>query len=72
MPNRAIINKNMVNMFKNIPESLKGSTDFLYREVNLPHHNSLVYAQYTTSYYEVTSIQSIELTGKSKKCFCYF
>ena len=49
-PNQACINENMANMFKNIPETLLGSTNFLHREVDLPHHDPLVYAQYATSY----------------------
>ena len=32
----------------------------------------LVYAQYATSYYKVSTMQSIELTGESKKHFRYF
>ena len=59
-------------MFNNIPETLLGSTDFLHREVGLPHHDPLVYAQYAMSYYEVATMMSIELTGESKKHFCYF
>jgi hypothetical protein len=31
-----------------------------------------VYAQYATSYYKVATMQSIELTGKSKKRFRFF
>ncbi len=62
----------MANMFANIPEALSSSTDFLHREVDLPHHDPLVYAQYATSYYETLSMQSIELTGESKKRFRYF
>jgi hypothetical protein len=62
----------MANMFANIPKALASSTDFLHREVDLPHHDPLVYAQYDTGYYEVSSLQSIELTGESKKRFCYF
>ena len=69
---RAGINEAMVNMFTNIPETLAQSTDFLHREVDLPHHDPLVYAQYATSYYEVSPMQSIELTGESKKRFRYF
>jgi hypothetical protein len=59
-------------MFANIPKALSSSTDFLHRVVDLPHHDPLVYAQYVTSYYEVSSMQSIELTGKSKKHFHHF
>jgi hypothetical protein len=59
-------------MFANISEVLASSTDFLHHKVNLPPHDPLVYAQYTMSYYEVLSMQSIELTGKSKKCFLLF
>jgi len=62
----------MANMFANIPEALSQSTDFLHREVDLPRHDPLVYAQYATSYYEVSSMQSIELTGESKKRFRFF
>ena len=32
----------------------------------------LVYIQYSTSYYEVTTMMSIDLTGESKKHFHYF
>jgi hypothetical protein len=71
-PDRAGINEAMANMFANIPEALSSSTDFLHREVDLPHHDPLVYAQYATSYYKTSSMQSIELAGKSKKRFCYF
>ena len=71
-PDRAGINEAMANMFANIPEALSQSTDFLHREVDLPRHDPLVYAQYATSYYEVSSMQSIELTGESKKRFRYF
>ena len=71
-PDRAGINEAMANMFANIPEALSSSTDFLHHEVDLPHHDPLVYAQYATSYYETSSMQSIELTGKSKKRFRYF
>jgi hypothetical protein len=71
-PDRASINEAMANMFANIPEALASSTDFLHREVDLPHHDPLVYAQYATSYYETSSMQSIELTGESKKRFRYF
>ena len=71
-PDRAGINEAMANMFANIPEALSSSTDFLHREVDLPHHGPLVYAQYATSYYETSSMQSIELTGESKKRFRYF
>jgi hypothetical protein len=66
------LNEAMANMFANIPEALASSTDFLHREVDLPHHDPLVYAQYATSYYETSSMQSIELTGESKKRFRYF
>jgi hypothetical protein len=62
----------MANMFTNIPEALSSSTDFLHCKVNLPHHDPLIYAQYATSYYEVSSMQSIKLTGESKKRFRYF
>ena len=62
----------MANMFTNIPEALSSSTDFLHREVNLPCHDPLVYAQHATSYYEVSLMQSIELAGESKKCYRYF
>jgi hypothetical protein len=62
----------MVNLFANIPEALAHSTDFLHREVDLPHHDPLVYALYATSHYEVSTMQSIELTGESKKWFRYF
>jgi hypothetical protein len=71
-PDRAGINEVMANMFTNIPEALSYSTDFLHREVNLQHHDPLVYTQYATSYYKVLIMQSIKLTGKSKKCFRYF
>ena len=71
-PDRAGINENMANMFNNIPETLLSSTDFLHREVDLPHHDPLVYAQYATSYYEVATMMSIDLTGESKKRFRYF
>ena len=66
------INKSMENMFANIPKALSSSTDILHCKVNSPHHDPLVYAQYAMSYYKVSSMQSIELTGKSKKCFHYF
>jgi hypothetical protein len=66
------INEAMANMFTNITKALSQSTDFLHCEVDLPHHDPLVYAQYVTSYYKVFSMQSIKLTGESKKCFCYF
>jgi hypothetical protein len=66
------INKAMVSMCTNIPKALSQSAYFLHREVNLPPHDPLVYAQYMTSYYEVASMQSIELTVESKKRFCYF
>ena len=69
---RSTINKAMANMFANIPEAILSSTNFLHREVDLPHHDPLVYAQYATSYYEVSSMQSIDLTGESKKRFRYF
>ena len=59
-------------MFANIPEALAPSTDFLHCEVDLPHHNPLVYALYATSHYEVSTMQSIELIGESKKRFRYF
>ena len=62
----------MANMFANIPEAIAQSTDFLHREVNLPHHDPLVYAQYATSFFETNSMQSIELIRKSKKRFRYF
>ena len=71
-PDRASINENMTNMFNNIPETLLGSTDFLHREVDLPNHDPLVYAQYATSYYEVATMMSINLAGESKKRFRYF
>jgi predicted enzyme involved in methoxymalonyl-ACP biosynthesis len=61
----------MVNMFANIPEAIAHSTN-IHREVNLLHHIPLVYALYATSLYEVSTMQSIELTGESKKRFCYF
>jgi hypothetical protein len=69
---QAGINEAMVNMFANIPKAIPHSTNFLHCEVDLPHHDPLVYTQYTTSYYEVMMMQSIELTGESKKRFCYF
>ena len=69
LPDRATINENMANMFNNIPKSLHDSTDFLNHEVDLPNHDPLVYAQCATSYYKVTSMQSIKLMDKSKKCF---
>ncbi len=62
----------MANMFNNIAETLLGSTNFLHREVDLPHHDPLVYAQYATSYYKVATMMSIKLTGESKKHFRYF
>jgi len=62
----------MANMFANIPEALSSSTDFLHHEVDLPHHDPFVYTQYTTSYYDVLSMQSIKLTSESKKRFRYF
>jgi hypothetical protein len=62
----------MANMFSNIPKAISSSTNVLHCEVDLPHHDPLMYAQYATSYYEVSSMQSIDLTGKSKKCFRYF
>ncbi len=62
----------MANMFTNIPEALSHSTDFLHCKVDLPHHDPHVYAQHATSYYEVSTMQSMELTGKSKKRFRYF
>jgi hypothetical protein len=71
-PDRASINKPMANMFANIPKALTQSTDSLHCEVDLPHHNPLIYALYATSHYEVSMMQSIELTSKSKKCFRYF
>jgi hypothetical protein len=40
--------------------------------VDLPNHDPLVYAQYAISYYEVTMMMSIDLTGESKKQFRYF
>ncbi|KAL3803843.1 hypothetical protein HJC23_004005 [Cyclotella cryptica] len=71
-PDRAGINEAMANMFANIPEAISQSTDFLHREVDLPRHDPLVYAQYASSYYEVSTMQSIELTGESKKRFRFF
>jgi hypothetical protein len=62
----------MANMFTNIPKALSSSTNFLHHEVDLLHHDPLVYTQYATSYYKVLSMQSIKLTGDSKKRFCYF
>ena len=62
----------MVNMFTNIHEALSSSTNFLHGKDDLPHHDPLVYVQYTTSYYKVSMMQSIKLTRKSKKRFCYF
>ena len=59
-------------MFNNIPETLLTSINFIHHEVDLPHHDLLVYTQYLTSYYKVASMMSIKLIGKSKKCFCYF
>ena len=49
------------------PEALAQSTDFLHRKVDLLHHDLLVYAQYVTSYVKTNSMQSIKLTGESKK-----
>jgi hypothetical protein len=49
-PDRASINEAMANMFANIPEALAQSTDFLHHEVDLRHHNPLVYAQNAKSY----------------------
>jgi hypothetical protein len=69
-PDRTSIKTAMANMFANIPDALAKSTDFLHREVDLPYHNPLVYAQYITTYYKVSTMQSIELTGESKKRFC--
>ena len=66
------INEAMANMFVNIPEALSSSTIFLHRKIYLPHHEPLMNAQYTTSYYKVTLMQSINLMGESKKHFCYF
>jgi hypothetical protein len=62
----------MVIMFTNIPETLAHSSNFLHHEINLSHHNPLVYAHYATSYFEVSPMQFIQLTSKSKKCFLYF
>ena len=62
----------MANIFNNISEMLLGSTNFLHHKVDLPNHNPLVYAQYATSYYEVATMMSIDLTGESKKRFRYF
>jgi hypothetical protein len=69
---RAGINESMTYMFANIPKALSSSTDFFHREVNPPHHDPIVYAQYMISYYKVLLMQSLELTGKSKNYFCYF
>jgi hypothetical protein len=44
-PDRAGINEAMANMFANIPEALSQSTDFLRHEMDLPHHDPLVYAE---------------------------
>ena len=71
-PDRASINEAMANMLTNIPEALAQSTDFLHCEVGLTHHYPLVCAQYATSCYESMTIQSIALTGESKKHFPYF
>ena len=54
------------------PRGPAHSTDFLHREVDLPHHDPLVYALYATSQFEVSTMQSIELIGESKKRFRYF
>ena len=62
----------MANVLANIPKAISSSTDLLHREFNLSHHDPLVCMQYATSYYEVSTMQSIKLTGKSKKCFHYF
>jgi hypothetical protein len=70
--NRAGINEAMVNMFANIPVTITHSTKFLHHEVDLPHHDPLLYALYATSHYKVSTMQSIELTGESKNCFRYF
>jgi hypothetical protein len=59
-------------MFANIPKALSSSTNFLHCKVDLLHHDLLAYTQYATSYYKISTMQSIELTGKSKKCFHYF
>jgi hypothetical protein len=69
---RARINEAMVNIFANIPKAIAHSTDILHREVDLPHKDPLVYALYATSHYEVSTMQSIELTGESKKRSRYF
>jgi hypothetical protein len=71
-PDQAGINEAMVNIFANMPEALSRSSDFLHREVDLPHHNPLMYAQYATGYFKVASMQSIKLTGKSKIPFCFY
>jgi hypothetical protein len=62
----------MVNMFATIPKAIAHSTNFPHHEVDLPHHDPPVYALYATSHYEVSTMQSIELTGESKKRFHYF
>jgi hypothetical protein len=69
---RAGINEAMVNMFAIISEAIAHSTDFLHRQVNLPHQDPLVYALYAKSHYDVSTMQSIELTSESKKRFRYF
>jgi len=71
-PDWSGINESMANMFTNIPETLSSSTNFLHCEVDLPHHDPFMYAQYATSYYKLLLMQSINLTGESKKCFRYF
>jgi hypothetical protein len=69
-PDQAGINESMDNMFINIPEALSLPPTSSIVRLTPPQPPCLCW--YTKSYYEVSSMQSIELTGESKKRFRYF
>ncbi len=67
------INEGIANIFINIAEELEDALDFQQREVELPSCDPLVHAQFGHSKFETSPMQSLDLTGETKKSFrwCY-
>lgn len=67
------INEGIANIFVNIAEELEDAMDFQLREVELPSCDPLVHAQFGHSKFETAPMQSLDLTGETKKSFrwCY-
>ena len=66
--------KGIANIFVNISEEFENVMDFQLQEVELPSCDpTLVHAQFRHSKFETAPMQSLDLTGETKKSFpwCY-